>query len=103
MSLPKNPLNITNCMSILKFRTNATWEENSKEIMNDGIAYAILLSINTFIQLIAGIFAVDCFNRATLRQITQIRIRYFQSLMRQEIGWFDTCGNDDNFTVHVTE
>lgn len=91
------------CVSITKCRTNATWEENAIEIINDGKSFAILLCLCTLVQFVAGIFAVDCFNQAALRQITRIRIKYFQSLMRQEIGWFDVFGSNDNFAAHITE
>lgn len=85
------------------FRTNATWDENAAEIINDGRSFAILLSCSMLIQFIAGIFAVDCFNQAAARQITRIRIEYFQSLMRQEIGWYDVFGSNNNFAVRITE
>lgn len=84
-------------------RTNATWEENSHEIINDGKSFGIFLTLLTTIQFIAGIFAIDCFNQVALRQITRIRIKYFQSLMRQEIGWYDVVGNNNNFAVRITE
>lgn len=88
---------------ISKFRTNATWEENKIEIVNDGIAYGILVTAVTVVLLVTGLIAVDCFNQAALRQITRIRIKYFQSLMRQEIGWYDVFGNSNNFAVRITE
>lgn len=98
ISKNKNELN-----NISEFRTNATWAENSQEIINDGKAFGILLSLYTTIQFVAGIFAVDCFNRAAIRQITRIRIKYFESLMRQEIGWYDVFGSKNNVAVRSTE
>lgn len=53
--------------------------------------------------MVVGIFAVDCFNRTALRQITRIRIKYFESLMRQDIGWYDVFGSRNNFAVRATE
>lgn len=85
------------------FRTNATWEENSKEMINDGRSFGIFLTLFTSVQFVAGIFAIDCFNQVALRQITRIRIKYFQSLMRQDIGWYDVFGNNNNFAVRTTE
>lgn len=61
------------------------------------------MSIATSLQLISGVICVDAFNHAALRQITRIRIRYFQSLMRQEIGWYDVAGGSNNFAVRLTE
>lgn len=83
-------------------RTNATREENREAIINDSIAYGIFMTLTAILQFITGIFSVDLFNYTALKQITRIRIRFFQSLMRQEIGWYDvTSGN--NFAVRITE
>lgn len=90
-------------MQYSNFRTNATWDENATEIINDGRSFALILSLAMLIQFIAGIFAVDCFNQAATRQITRIRIKYFQSLMRQEVGWYDVFGSNNNFAVRITE
>lgn len=84
-------------------RTNASVKENNQEIINDSISYGILLTITSVVQLIAGIFCVDCFNHTALRQITHIRIKFFQSLLRQDIGWYDVTGNNTNFAVRITE
>lgn len=84
-------------------RTNATIEENRAEIINDSIAYGTLTSIATLWQFIFGIFCVDCFNRTAIRQVTRIRIKYFESLMRQEIAWFDVAGSKTNFSVRIME
>lgn len=83
-------------------RTNATWEVNRREIVNDSIAYGMLMSFTAIVQLVAGIFSVDLFNHAALKQITRIRMKYFQSLMRQDIGWYDTA-TGNNFAVRITE
>lgn len=87
----------------MECRTNATAEENHDEIINDSIAYGILLTLASVLQLIAGIFCVDCFNHTALRQITRIRMKFFQSLMRQEVGWYDVADGNNNFAVRITE
>lgn len=84
------------------FRTNASWEENRVEIINDSISYGILMTLTAVLQFVSGIFCVDLFNHTALKQITRIRVKFFQSLMRQDIGWYDvTSGN--NFAVRITE
>lgn len=88
---------------IFELRTNATWVENSEEIINDGISFGILFTVILLIQMLTKTFAIDCLNWAALRQITRIRIKYFESLMRQEIGWYDLYGDDNNFAVRNTE
>lgn len=82
---------------------NANKDQIKTAIIEDSLSYGILLSVTTLVQLIAGIFAIDCFNQTALRQITRIRIKYFQSLMRQEIGWYDVAGSNNNFAVRATE
>lgn len=60
------------------------------------------MALVALLQLIAGIFSVDLFNYTALKQITRIRIKFLQSLMRQEVGWYDvTSGN--NVAVRITE
>lgn len=95
---------MTQIFLFLKFRrTNASAEETRDEIINDSISYGILLTLISVMQLIAGIVCVDCFNHSALRQITRIRIRYFESLMKQEIGWYDVASANNNFAVRITE
>lgn len=84
-------------------RTNATEDVNHAEIKNDSVSYGILLALGSALHLVAGIFAVDCFNHTALRQITRIRIKFFQSMLRQEIGWYDVAGGNNNFAVRITE
>lgn len=61
------------------------------------------MTFAAFLQLAAGSFSVDCFNRAAIHQITKIRIKFFESLIRQEIGWFDVADKTNNFAVRITE
>lgn len=91
------------CEWLYFHRANATDEQNRTEIINDAIAYGIFTTITTTIQFIGGIFAVDCFNHSALRQITRIRIKFFQSLMQQEMGWYDVASGNNNFAVRITE
>lgn len=72
-------------------------------MINDSIAYGILTLLATAWQFVFGILCVDCFNRSAIRQVTRIRIKYFESLMRQDIGWHDVFGGNTNFTVRITE
>lgn len=95
---------ISSIKNILKIcRVNATKEENLNEILNDSMAFFICSMVLTVILLISGIFTVDCFNRSAIRQISCIRIQYFASLMRQDIGWYDITSGKSNFTARLTE
>lgn len=84
-------------------RTNATKEENYQEIINDTIAYAILMTLTNLLDFIVGIICIDCFNYSALRQVTRIKKKWFESLMRQEIGWFDVASNNDNPTRQLIQ
>lgn len=83
-------------------RSNATHEESLAELVNDSFAYAILKTCIATLSLVVGIFAVDMFNYTALKQITRIRIRLFQSLIRQDIAWYDVS-KETNFAVRITE
>lgn len=66
------------------------------------MSYGILMSLTAVLQFVSGIFSVDLFNYTALKQITRIRNRFFQSLIRQDVGWYDvSTGN--NFAVRITE
>lgn len=85
------------------YRINATAEENRHEIINDSVAYGILLGLASLFHLFAGIICIDCFNHTALRQVTRIRMEFFKSLIRQEVGWYDVAGSCNNFSVRMTE
>lgn len=60
------------------------------------------MSLSALLQFVAGIFCVDLFNYTAVKQITRIRIHYFQSLMHQEVGWYDTSSGN-NVAVRIIE
>ena len=84
------------------FRTNASIEENSVEIVNDSVSYGIFMTVVAVIQFLSGIFCVDLFNYTAVKQVTRIRIKYFGSLLRQEVGWYDLT-KDTNFAVRISQ
>lgn len=81
---------------------NATREENLAEIVNDSHAYAAIPVLIAIYAFLTGEFATDAFNYTALKQTTRMRIRFFQTLIRQEIAWYDTT-DDTNFAVRITE
>lgn len=88
---------------INKYRTNASLEVNREAIRNDSISFGITVGLCALVQLLSGIVCIDCFNHTAIRQISRIRIKYFQSFIRQEIGWYDVASGNNNFAVRVTE
>lgn len=73
------------------------------ELLNDAVAYLIASIAVTIVQMISGIISIDCFNQTAISQVTRIRIKYFSSLMRQDIGWYDIEKSQSNFTVRLAE
>lgn len=87
----------------IKCRTNASHEKNIAEIKNDSIAFLVISLIESTVQILAGAICVDCFNRTAISQVTRMRVKYFTSLMRQNIGWYDLEKSKSNFTVRLAE
>ncbi|XP_059619981.1 multidrug resistance protein homolog 65 [Phlebotomus argentipes] len=85
-----------------KVLSNASEEETRVEIINDSEAYLIWLSILAAIQFVSSVMFVDIFNYTALKQITRIRVRYFQAIVRQEMSWYDST-NDNNFASRLTD
>uniref|UniRef100_A0A1B0D3W1 ABC-type xenobiotic transporter n=1 Tax=Phlebotomus papatasi TaxID=29031 RepID=A0A1B0D3W1_PHLPP len=71
-----------------KVLNNASWEESRVEIINDSESYLIWLSIMAAVQFVASVLFVDIFNYTALRQITRIRVKFFQAMVRQEMAIF---------------
>lgn len=60
------------------------------------------MTIVSLLQFVVGIFSIDLFNYTALKQVTRIRIKFFGSLIRQEVGWYDVV-KDTNFAVRISE
>ncbi|KAL9907609.1 multi drug resistance 65 isoform 1-T1 [Glossina fuscipes fuscipes] len=85
-----------------KTLTNASIDENNRELYNDSISYGILLTLASLVMLISGVFSVDIFNLIALRQVTRMRMKLFQAVMRQDIGWHDLAVKQ-NFAQNMTD
>ncbi|XP_055911756.1 multidrug resistance protein homolog 65 [Eupeodes corollae] len=85
-----------------KTLTNATREENNKELYYDSISYGLLLTITSVVLLLSGIFSVDVFNLIALKQVTRMRMKLFRAIMRQDISWHDTV-TQQNFAQNMTD
>lgn len=71
-------------------------------LYDDSIAYGIAMSIASIGMFIFGFISVDAFNLAALQQTTKIRMKFFESTIRQDIGWHDTT-TDQNFALKMAE
>lgn len=76
-------------------------EENRVAILNDSVSYGILMTLVAVFQFIFGIFSIDLFNYTALKQVTRMRVLFFGSLLRQEVGWYD-MSKDTNFAVRIS-
>ena len=46
------------------------------------------------VNLVSATLMAGCWGMAGERQAQRLREKYVRSILRQEIGWFDTCGAD---------
>lgn len=53
------------------------------------IRYAVYYSIMGFVVLVAAYMQVAFWTLAAGRQVKRLRKKFFHSIMKQEIGWFD--------------
>lgn len=60
------------------------------------------MTIVGLIHFAAGIICVDLFNYTAVKQVNRMRGLYFESLLRQEIGWYD-LSKDSNFAVQISK
>lgn len=78
--VPPNPINIENEMATFA-------------------AYYTFIGLGT---IVCGYVQTAFWSLAALRQCHRIRTRCFQSIMRQEIGWFDTTDSGE-LSTRLTE
>lgn len=71
-------------------------------LYDDSIAYGIAMAIASVGMFIFGIISVDAFNLAALKQTTKMRMKFFESTIRQDIGWHDKT-TDQNFALKMAE
>lgn len=101
-----------------------TPEAKRDAIIKDSEAYGILMTSISVFQFVMGIFCIDLFNYTAMyvwydfsgmkffhqfiyilcrKQISRIRIKYFSSMVRQEVGWFDCATSESNVAVRISE
>lgn len=82
--------------------TNATFQESYEATMEDSRAFGIGCFCGAFIQLIFAALSIDIINRTAQKQISKVRKLFLQSVLRQDMTWFD-LNTSDNFAVRMTE
>ncbi|XP_022832765.1 multidrug resistance protein homolog 49-like [Spodoptera litura] len=69
---------------------NATYEENMLALIEDAKAMAIGLFLSIGVSLIFCMLSVGLISWSALRQITRIRMKFLNAVLRQDMSWFDT-------------
>lgn len=82
--------------------TNATFKESYDATMEDSRAFGLGCFCGAFIQLIFAALSIDILNRTAQKQISKIRKLFLQSVLRQDMTWYD-LNTSDNFAVRMTE
>lgn len=85
-----------------KVLTNATAEEIYDETLKDSRAFGIGCFCGAFVQLIFAALSIDILNRTAQKQISKIRKLFLQSVLRQDMTWYD-LNTSDSFAVRMTE
>ncbi|XP_036342463.1 multidrug resistance protein homolog 49-like, partial [Rhagoletis pomonella] len=82
--------------------TNASHAENMLAIKEDALAYGLATLVGCVVELILLALAVDMLNKVALRQIAKIRKLFLESILRQDMSWYDTSSGN-TFANKMTE
>jgi ATP-binding cassette subfamily B (MDR/TAP) protein 1 len=103
--LPQGTSTKTNILQIFgggEVLSNASAKEIYDATMRDSRAFGIGCFCGAVIQLIFAALSIDILNRTAQKQISKIRKLFLQSVLRQDMTWYDLNTND-NFAVRMTE
>ncbi|XP_035435503.1 multidrug resistance protein homolog 49 [Spodoptera frugiperda] len=81
---------------------NATHEENMEALLQDATAMLIGAFVSVGISLLCCTVSVALISWSALRQITTIRMRFLEAVLRQDMAWFDT-DNEFNLASKMSE
>lgn len=82
--------------------SNATEEQIFEATLNDSIAFGIGCAVGAVAQLIFAALSIQILNYSAQKQITKIRKLFLESILRQDMTWYDT-NTTENFAVRMTE
>lgn len=82
--------------------TNATMDENRSALLEDSVAFGIGAAAISIFQFVFAAISVDILNYSALKQIGRIRQLFLESVLRQDMSWYDTS-TSNNFAVRMTE
>lgn len=83
-------------------RVNASDEDTRNALWADARAFGIFATLGAMSHFIICLIAVNMVNYAGLKQICRIREKFLESILRQEMAWFDTSAKG-NFVTQLNE
>ncbi|KAK3887408.1 hypothetical protein Pcinc_008524 [Petrolisthes cinctipes] len=89
-------------LSLEETRSNLTVLLDVDDFFHDIAVFGIGTFVIAAIQLVCGYIFVTTMNYAAEGQVYRLRGKFLKSILRQEIGWFDTHQTND-FASRVTE
>lgn len=95
----------TNILSIFgggRVLTDPTPQQIYEETLRDSRAFGYGCFCGAVIQLIFAALSIDILNRTAQKQISRIRKLFLQSILRQDMTWYD-LNTSDSFAVRMTE
>ncbi|KAH9637265.1 hypothetical protein HF086_006909 [Spodoptera exigua] len=81
---------------------NASHEENMEALLQDATAMLIGAFVSVGISMLCCAVSVAFISWSALRQITTIRMRFLEAVLRQDMAWFDT-DNEFNLASKMSE
>ncbi|XP_067631071.1 multidrug resistance protein homolog 49 isoform X2 [Eurosta solidaginis] len=85
-----------------KTLTNASYAENMQAIKDDAAAFGIATFVGGGVELVLLALGVNLLNKIALKQIAKIRKLFLESILRQEMSWYDTSSGN-SFANKITE
>ena len=68
---------------------SAVVESLTEEFLAETYLYGGLMAVITVLYIVSNYTSIHCFQMFALRLMRRIKKRYFASILRQEVAWFD--------------
>ncbi|XP_069680453.1 multidrug resistance protein homolog 49-like [Periplaneta americana] len=98
-STPTSVLRVFGGGSVL---INGTHEERTAALLEDSAAFGIGSTVVGLVQFSLGVMSISLLNYTAQKQIGRVRWMFLQSVLRQDMAWYDTS-KTSNFASRITE
>lgn len=105
----RNMVNVTSNPTVLlqifsggRVLVNGTWDERREALLEDSIAFGVGAICTAIIQFVFAVASISCLNYSAHKQIGRVRRLFFRSVLRQDMGWYDTR-DPATFATKLTE